>query len=126
MRVWEAVAFHCIAVLYGHIDKITSITFSYDDRYIMSGSQDCIVRMWNSQKGHEISNLRRSYSSSNSLIEYGREREVIEEEGKHGLSSPELIIASSDFDTQNTKIEEKVIEKDSQNQNIKSYKSSVS
>ena len=40
----------------GHSRMVTSVAFSEDGKRIVSGSQDKLVKIWNSQTGAEVCN----------------------------------------------------------------------
>ncbi|QRV86818.1 Vegetative incompatibility protein HET-E-1 [Ceratobasidium sp. AG-Ba] len=40
--------------LEGHTDAVTSLAYSPDDAYIVSGSMDCTIRIWDTHTGKEI------------------------------------------------------------------------
>ena len=41
----------CLNILEGHIDGITSVHLSSDDRYVLSGSRDNTARLWDVETG---------------------------------------------------------------------------
>ena len=43
--------------LKGHTDRINTVWFSHDGRYLMSGAQDVTVRLWDWVKGKELATL---------------------------------------------------------------------
>lgn len=51
IRIWQRDSRHCILVLEGHRDIITSLAATSDGRFILSGSYDKSIRLWNGQSG---------------------------------------------------------------------------
>ena len=41
--------------LTGHSDRVTSVAFSRDGTHIVSGSDDKLVKIWNTETGGEVS-----------------------------------------------------------------------
>jgi WD40 repeat protein len=46
-----------IFVQLGHVGSITSITFSFDGKYILTGSGDKTIKLWDAKTGREIKTL---------------------------------------------------------------------
>lgn len=44
--------------LIGHSEMINSITYSNDDKYIVTSSQDCSIKIWNSKTGECLRTIR--------------------------------------------------------------------
>lgn len=44
-------------MLYGHLDYVNSMSFSPNSEYIVSGSNDCTLIIWNTSNGKQISKL---------------------------------------------------------------------
>ncbi len=40
IRIWSTVGFECVRILTGHKDGVCSVSFSSDDKKILSGSHD--------------------------------------------------------------------------------------
>ncbi|MFO0905424.1 MAG: protein kinase [Pirellulales bacterium] len=51
--VWrESLAFH------GHLDRLTSVSISQDGAWVLTGSEDSTVRLWNATTGREVARFR--------------------------------------------------------------------
>ncbi len=46
MRLWEVASGRCLYNFKGHTDYITSISLSHNGRYLLSGSEDNTLRLW--------------------------------------------------------------------------------
>ena len=57
MRVWDASTGAKIQQLNGHSASVSSVAFSHDSAYIVSGSYDNSVRVWNTLTGAELQQL---------------------------------------------------------------------
>lgn len=53
--------------LLGHKDGITSIAVSPNNKYIVSGSYDGQIKVWNTQTDAEIKSITGKYKSVNSV-----------------------------------------------------------
>ena len=51
--------------LRGHTDIITTLSVSCDNKYIVTGSLDCTVRLWDFSEHRQIQESRRSSFSNN-------------------------------------------------------------
>ena len=51
----------------GHKNKVTSLSIAHDDRFILSGSQDKTIGLWDRQEGHLIKTLEGHSRSVTSL-----------------------------------------------------------
>jgi len=58
VRLWNAYSGGELAVLCGHGNSVTSMSYSPDGRRIVSGSYDGTVRVWDAQSGIELVVLR--------------------------------------------------------------------
>jgi len=38
-------------IMHGHTDQVTCVTFSPDGKYVISGSEDLTIRIWDAQTG---------------------------------------------------------------------------
>ena len=47
IRIWDLLEKKQVAVLEGHTDYIYTLAISSDDEYIISGSKDKTIRIWN-------------------------------------------------------------------------------
>ena len=47
IKIWVIKKKKCESILYGHSDSIQAIAITRDDKYIISGSNDYTVRIWN-------------------------------------------------------------------------------
>ena len=50
VRIWSLKQKRLIYTLPGHVKQVTSIAISRDNKYIVSGSFDCTVKIWNAQE----------------------------------------------------------------------------
>jgi WD40 repeat protein len=41
----------CLRTFYGHSDFVNSVSFSYDNKYVISGSNDGYIKMWKVSTG---------------------------------------------------------------------------
>ena len=48
------------ATLYGHTDRVTTVAFSHDDRWLVSGDVRGTVKVWDSRTGAEVHRLLRT------------------------------------------------------------------
>ncbi|KAJ7234945.1 quinon protein alcohol dehydrogenase-like superfamily [Mycena rebaudengoi] len=55
-RIWDVEMHRQVGMLTGHTDLVTSVAFSTDNRWIVSGSRDCTIRIWNA-KTHQQTGL---------------------------------------------------------------------
>ena len=51
------VRFPVLCTLTGHSDSVWSVSYSPDGKHIVSGSEDCTVKVWDSQTGKEVNVL---------------------------------------------------------------------
>ncbi|UIE38591.1 WD40 repeat domain-containing protein [Leptodesmis sichuanensis] len=51
IRLWDIFSYQCIRILRGHTNKVTSVTFSPDGRFLASGSYDRTIRVWDITSG---------------------------------------------------------------------------
>ncbi len=58
VRVWDLASGDEIACLEGHEDVVTSVSFSPDDRLIVSGSEDQTARIWDCASWTQVNCLR--------------------------------------------------------------------
>lgn len=58
INLWEYPSLKKIKTFVGHKDLITSVCFSPDNKYILSGSFDNTVRLWDIQTGNEVKVFR--------------------------------------------------------------------
>ena len=56
--VWNHLTNTTECQMSGHSDSVTCVAFSYDERHLVSGSEDKTVRMWDCHTGNEISMLQ--------------------------------------------------------------------
>jgi WD40 repeat protein len=66
VRVWDAVTGTQLLMLRGHTNNVWSVSWSPDGRYLVSGSSDTSVRVWDCEKIFKIdkSSLPSSPNSS--------------------------------------------------------------
>lgn len=57
LRVWNAISGYELAQFHGHTSLVSSVKFSPDGIYIVSGLCDKSVRIWDAVSGHQISLL---------------------------------------------------------------------
>lgn len=46
IRVWDATTGKVVRTLTGHLDEVLSLAFSADGTFLVSGSRDCTVKLW--------------------------------------------------------------------------------
>ena len=54
VKLWNTQTAKEIRTLKGHKDNITSLSFSPDEKYVVSGCWDGKIKLWNTQTGQEI------------------------------------------------------------------------
>mgnify|MGYP001825922817 CR=1 FL=1 len=54
VRLWEVPSGKELSRLTGHTDKVLSLAFSKDGRYLVSGGRDATVRVWETQFGQKM------------------------------------------------------------------------
>lgn len=63
MRVWDATSSMELGeALQGHAKRVRSVAISTDGRWILSGSDDCTVRVWNMESQEPVGDSLRSHS----------------------------------------------------------------
>lgn len=89
VRVWKALKGDCVAVLNGHNDRVTSLSYDpLNGNVICSGSIDATVRVWNANKqtqtrvfdgknGHKSGVLCVSYNPNGDLIIAGAQDKTL-------------------------------------------------
>jgi WD40 repeat protein len=58
VRLWEAETGRPLARLNGHLEGVTSVTFSPDGKTLASGSYDNTIRLWNLATRQQVAILR--------------------------------------------------------------------
>jgi WD40 repeat protein/uncharacterized caspase-like protein len=54
IALWNAATGELVRKLEGHTDSVVSVTFSPDERHILSGSYDRTIRLWDAQTGAQL------------------------------------------------------------------------
>ncbi len=57
VKLWNTNTGECIKTLTGHDDKVNSVNFSSDNKFIVSGSDDKRIKVWNIDTGECIKTL---------------------------------------------------------------------
>lgn len=57
INVWRTDTAQHVALLYGHLDEVTSLAF-YNNRYLISGSADTTIRLWDLETNTTVRILR--------------------------------------------------------------------
>jgi WD40 repeat protein/serine/threonine protein kinase len=52
IHLWELTSGKCVRSFEGHLGAVTSVCFSFDGRYVVSGSTDATVKLWDVGSGH--------------------------------------------------------------------------
>jgi WD40 repeat protein len=53
-RLWDVTTGHQIRTFEGHTSAITSVAFSANGRFLLTGSRDCTARLWNVKTGKQV------------------------------------------------------------------------
>ena len=69
----------------GHAAPITSVSFSYDGRYVLSGSKDHTMKLWDVFSGREIRTFRGHTDTVSTVAFVPRSRLVISGSWDHTL-----------------------------------------
>ena len=68
MRVWDVSSGDQLKILNGHTHYVTSVAFSSDCTYIVSGSDDASVQVWDALSGIELRVLNGHTNDVTSVI----------------------------------------------------------
>lgn len=85
IKIWDAESGNIIKTLYGHFSDVSSLKFTLDQKYIISGSWDKTIRIWEFPLGNLVSTLKGHRSWVRSI----------------GISNDNKFIASGSGDTRN-------------------------
>ncbi|KAJ6585850.1 WD40-repeat-containing domain protein, partial [Mycena capillaripes] len=66
MKQWP----NTIAVLEGHIYRVTSVTFSPDGRQVVSGSDDCTLHIWDAESGAALRDPLKGHNDSTTTVAF--------------------------------------------------------
>jgi hypothetical protein len=67
LRLWNLISGDEVRVFRGHVNTVTAAAFSQDERYVMSGSADGTIRVWDKSTGREERALAHTASRSGAL-----------------------------------------------------------
>ena len=67
IRLWNVVSGAPIRTLEGHTDRVNSVSFSPDEKTLVSGSGDKTIRLWDAQTGDHLRTLEGHTSGINSV-----------------------------------------------------------
>src|SRR5271168_180224 len=62
----------CIQTLYGHSNPVSSVAFSHDGTQVVSGSDDCTVKIWDASSGACLKTLE-GHSNSVSSVAFSHD-----------------------------------------------------
>ena len=51
VRIWNVESGDCIKILEGHTNGVLGVSFSPNNQYVVSGSNDTTVRIWDVESG---------------------------------------------------------------------------
>ena len=85
IEIWDAKKGKCLKTLEGHLDCVTSVVYSPDGKYIVSGSRDKTIKIWDANtveclktlKGHSEGVNSVAYSPDSSRIISGSDEGTI-------------------------------------------------
>lgn len=88
VKTWEVATGKAVHTLTGHTEKVLSMVFSRDNKFLASSSEDCTVKIWD----HDIGQLRHTVTDfghkSHTLTFYAGNMLFICEELKAQLFAP--------------------------------------
>lgn len=76
VRLWDVVKGTGICVLFICSDRLLSVCLSLDQKYVLVGSDDCVVHVWNRDEKRKEIMLSGIESIKNEILEYGSIREM--------------------------------------------------
>jgi WD40 repeat protein len=67
LKLWNFESGECVKTFKGHTSIINSVSFSKDDKFVISGSADCTLKLWNVQTGECVRTFEGHASQVNSV-----------------------------------------------------------
>jgi WD40 repeat protein len=58
LKLWNFKNGDCVKTFEGHTDGVNSVSFSQDDKLVISGSEDETLKLWNFQTGKSVKALQ--------------------------------------------------------------------
>ena len=66
--MWDRESGECLAILKGHNGGINSVAISNDTKFIVSGSNDCTIRVWETESSKEVQKIQQENAVSSVAI----------------------------------------------------------
>ncbi|PWJ42006.1 WD40 domain-containing protein [Sediminitomix flava] len=83
IKIWDLLSGKEVKTLYGHKEDISSIYFSYNDKYLLSGSgyKEKLIHIWDVEKGNIIRTISNCLGKVHRIVYDGAREQIITAEG---------------------------------------------